>query len=61
VVIKEVLILLYISYFKRTLKNLIPMILLNSRTINRRSRWIFINMFPNWDYKEFVVNSIRGF
>lgn len=37
------------------------MILLNSRTINRSSRWIFINFFPNWDYKEFVVNSIRGF
>ncbi|CAD8164893.1 unnamed protein product [Paramecium pentaurelia] len=49
------------NYFKRTLKNLIPMILLNSRTINRSSRWIFSNFFPNWDYKEFVVNSIRGF
>ncbi|CAD8088314.1 unnamed protein product [Paramecium sonneborni] len=49
------------NYFKRTLKNLIPMILLNSKTINRSSRWIFINLFPNWDYKEFVVNSIRGF
>ncbi|CAD8173755.1 unnamed protein product [Paramecium pentaurelia] len=49
------------NYFKRTLKNLIPMILLNSQKINRSSRWIFINLFPNWDYKEFVVNSIRGF
>ena len=37
------------------------MILLNSQKINRSSRWIFINFFPNWDYKEFVVNSIRGF
>ncbi|KAM3139021.1 hypothetical protein pb186bvf_008832 [Paramecium bursaria] len=48
-------------FLKRTIKNFIPMFLLNSKFINQKSRWVFINAFPKWDYKEFVVSSIRGF